>query len=61
MPERFIDNFSSQSMQYSFSRPRYPELLFEFLYTVTSQKKLPGIVQLEMDKRLLASANTLIK
>ena len=40
MPERFIDNFSSQSTQYYFSRPRYPELLFEFLYTVTSQKKV---------------------
>ena len=40
MPERFIDNFSSQSKQYSFSRPTYPDSLFEFLYTVTPQKYL---------------------
>lgn len=40
MPEGFIDNFSSQSKQYSFSRPTYPESLFEFLYTVTPQKNL---------------------
>ena len=40
MPEGFIDNFSSQSKQYSFSRPTYPDSLFEFLYTVTPQKYL---------------------
>ena len=40
MPERFIDNFSSQSKQYSFSRPTYPDSLFEYLYTVTPQKYL---------------------
>jgi ubiquinone/menaquinone biosynthesis C-methylase UbiE len=40
MPERFIDNFSSQSKQYSSSRPTYPESLFEFLYTVTPQNNL---------------------
>jgi len=40
MPERFIDNFSSQSKQYSFSRPTYPESLFKFLFAVTPQKNL---------------------
>jgi ubiquinone/menaquinone biosynthesis C-methylase UbiE len=40
MPERFIDNFSSQSKQYSFSRPTYPDSLFEFLYIVTPQNYL---------------------
>lgn len=36
----FIDNFSTQSKEYSFSRPTYPESLFEFLSTVTPQKTL---------------------
>lgn len=36
----FIDNFSTQSKEYSFSRPTYPESLFEFLSTVTPQKNL---------------------
>ena len=36
----FIDNFSTQSKQYSFSRPTYPDSLFEFLSTVTSKKNL---------------------
>ena len=36
----FIDNFSTQSKEYSFSRPTYPESLFEFLSTVTPKKNL---------------------
>ena len=36
----FIDNFSTQSKEYSFSRPTYSESLFEFLSTVTPQKTL---------------------
>ena len=36
----FIDNFSTQSKEYSFSRPTYPESLFKFLSTVTPQKNL---------------------
>ena len=36
----FIDNFSAQSKEYSFSRPTYPESLYEFLSTVTPQKNL---------------------
>ena len=40
MPEGFIDNFSTQSKNYSFSRPTYPDSLFEFLNTVTPQKNL---------------------
>ena len=36
----FIDNFSTQSKNYSFSRPTYPDSLFEFLNTVTPQKNL---------------------
>ena len=36
----FTDNFSTQSKEYSFSRPTYPESLFEFLSTVTPQKNL---------------------
>jgi len=38
--EGFIDNFSTQSKEYSFSRPTYPESLFEFLSKVTHQKNL---------------------
>jgi len=38
--EGFIDNFSTQSKEYSFSRPTYPESLFEFLSKVTPQKNL---------------------
>jgi len=40
MPKGFIDNFSSQSKEYSSSRPTYPESLFEFLNTVTPKKNL---------------------
>ena len=40
MSGEFIDNFSTQSKEYSFSRPTYPESLFEFLSTVTPQKTL---------------------
>jgi len=40
MPDGFIDNFSSQSKQYSCSRPTYPESLFEFLFKVTPQNNL---------------------
>ena len=36
----FIDNFSTQSKNYSFSRPTYPDSLFEFLNTVTPQNNL---------------------
>ena len=36
----FIDNFSTQPKEYSFSRPTYPESFFEFLSTVTPQKTL---------------------
>lgn len=36
----FIDNFSTQSKEYSFSRPTYPESLFEFLSIITPQKNL---------------------
>lgn len=40
MPKGFIDNFSTQSRNYSFSRPTYPESLFKFLSTVTPQNNL---------------------
>ena len=40
MSEGFIDNFSCHSKEYSFSRPTYPDLLFEFLSTITPQKNL---------------------
>lgn len=40
MSEGFIDNFSFHSKEYSFSRPTYPDLLFEFLSTITPQKNL---------------------
>ena len=40
MSEGFIDNFSCHSKEYSFSRPTYPDLLFEFLSAVTPQKNL---------------------
>ena len=40
MSEGFIDNFSTQSKEYSLSRPTYPESLFEFLSKVTHQKNL---------------------
>lgn len=40
MPQGFIDNFSTQSRNYSFSRPTYPDSLFEFSNTVTPQKNL---------------------
>lgn len=40
MSGAFIDNFSTQSKEYSFSRPTYPESLFEFLYTVTTHNNL---------------------
>ena len=36
----FIDNFSTQSKEYSFSRPTYPDSLFKFLSTVTARKNL---------------------
>jgi hypothetical protein len=36
----FIDNFSCHSKEYSFSRPTYPDLLFEFLSSITPQKNL---------------------
>jgi ubiquinone/menaquinone biosynthesis C-methylase UbiE len=36
----FIDNFSCHSKEYSFSRPTYPDLLFKFLSSVTSQNDL---------------------
>jgi len=50
LSEGFIDNFSYHSKEYSFSRPTYPDLLFEFLATVTPQKILLGIVQQAMDR-----------
>ncbi|HJR85161.1 MAG TPA: class I SAM-dependent methyltransferase [Nitrososphaeraceae archaeon] len=40
MPEGFIDNFSTQSKNYSYSRPTYPQSLFKFLSTVTPQNNL---------------------
>ena len=40
MSEGFIDNFSCHSKEYSFSRPTYPDLLFDFLYAITPQKNL---------------------
>ena len=40
MPEGFIDNFSTQSKNYSYSRPTYPQSLFKFLSTVTLQNNL---------------------
>lgn len=40
MPEGFIDNFSTKSKNYSFSRPTYPQSLFKFLSTVTLQNNL---------------------
>jgi hypothetical protein len=36
----FIDNFSRHSKEYSFSRPTYPDLLFEYLSSITPQKNL---------------------
>jgi hypothetical protein len=36
----FIDNFSTESKEYSSSRPTYPDSLFKFLSTVTFQKNV---------------------
>lgn len=36
----FIDNFSTKSKEYSFSRPTYPEALFRFLSGLTPQRDL---------------------
>jgi ubiquinone/menaquinone biosynthesis C-methylase UbiE len=35
-----IDNFSTQSKEYSFSRPTYPDSLFKFLSAITPRKNL---------------------
>lgn len=40
MSEGFIDNFSTKSKNYSFSRPTYPQSLFKFLFGVTPQNNL---------------------
>ena len=40
MSKDFIDNFSSKSKEYSFSRPIYPDELFEFLSNMISNKDL---------------------
>ena len=40
MSKDFIDNFSSKSKEYSFSRPIYPNELFEFLSNIISNKRL---------------------
>lgn len=34
------DHFSTKSKEYSFSRPVYPESLYDYLYTITSNKGL---------------------
>jgi len=36
----FIDNFSSKSKEYSFSRPDYPDKLFRFLSDITPNRDL---------------------
>jgi ubiquinone/menaquinone biosynthesis C-methylase UbiE len=36
----FIDNFSSKSTDYAFSRPTYPDTLFKFLSELTPRKEL---------------------
>ena len=38
--KNFIDNFSFKSKEYSFSRPDYPNELFEFLSNIISNKDL---------------------
>lgn len=38
--KKFIDNFSSKSTQYAFSRPTYPNDLFKLLSELTLQKEL---------------------
>ena len=40
MTKDFIDNFSFKSKEYSFSRPVYPDDLFEFLCDITPNKDL---------------------
>ncbi|MGA8911519.1 MAG: hypothetical protein WB443_01535 [Nitrososphaeraceae archaeon] len=40
MTKGFIDNFSSKSKEYSFSRPDYPDDLFKFLSDITPNKDL---------------------
>ena len=40
MAKDFIDNFSFKSKEYSFSRPVYPNDLFEFLGEITPNKDL---------------------
>lgn len=40
MGKGFVDNFSSKSKEYSFSRPTYPEQLFRFLSDLTPEKNL---------------------
>lgn len=40
MTKDFIDNFSFKSKEYSFSRPVYPDGLFEFLCDITPNKDL---------------------
>jgi len=40
MSKDFIDNFSSKSKEYSFSRPIYPDELFEFLSNIIFNKDL---------------------
>ena len=61
MPEGFIDNFSTQSKNYSFSRPTYPDSLFEFLNTVTPQKNLAWDCATGNGQAAIASANILKK
>ena len=57
----FIDNFSAQSKEYSFSRPTYPESLFEFLSTVTRQKTLAWDCATGNGQAAMDSANILKK
>src|ERR1051325_7388995 len=40
MTKGFIDDFSSKSKEYSFSRPDYPDNLFKFLSDITPNKDL---------------------
>jgi len=40
MTKGFIDNFSSKSKEYSFSRPDYPDNLFKFLSDITPNRDL---------------------
>ena len=54
-----VDNFSKQSAQYSLYRPRYPQALYEFLYSHISGKEAAwdcgtgnGQVAVELSRRM---------